>query len=338
LSDKIESFTTFANIETSHPNGSIELYKSLIQPLKPFLNRSHLVVIPHRELHYIPFAAFSDGSNYLLDDYMITYLPSASSLPFIDENARDTGGTPLIMGNPTTGDYDITSSLATQRDQLGPLPFAEEETEVIAKLLGVDPYFQINATETLVKQRARSTSILHFAAHGLFNPTVPLNSLVALAPDKTNDGWLTVSEVYGLDLSNADLIVLSACETQIGQLTAGDEFVGLTRAFFFAGAPTVIASLWSVEDKSTALLMEQFYAHRLEGMGKGEALRQAQLDTRKQYPNPYYWAGFVLSGDAGNDHKLTSTPTEVVTTEPSNIPCASASLLLIIFMLYIQRK
>ena len=96
-----------------------------------------------------------------------------------------------------------------------------------------------------------------------------------------------------------DLVVLSACQTQLGELSAGDELVGLTRAFFFAGTPTVIASLWNVNDKATALLMERFYTHLREGMDKAGALREAQLEVMETHPDPYYWAGFVLSGDGG---------------------------------------
>ncbi|MCP4305527.1 MAG: CHAT domain-containing protein, partial [bacterium] len=148
-------------------------------------------------------------------------------------------------------------------------------------------------------ERVGEANILHLAAHGQFNPIASLNSLIALAPDETNDGWLTVGESYGLNLENTDLVVLSACETNLGDLSEGDELVGLTRALIFSGTPSVIASLWAVEDEATSLLMERFYTHLKDRMGKAEALRQAQIETREEYPNPYYWSGFVLSGDPG---------------------------------------
>ncbi len=113
-----------------------------------------------------------------------------------------------------------------------------------------------------------------------------------------------MGEVYGLDLSNTNLVVLSACKTHLGNLrqggiTAGDELVGLTRAFIYAGTPSIMTSLWSVDDEATSLLMEQFYTNMQAGMGKAEALRQAQIELRKDYPSPYYGAAFVLSGDGG---------------------------------------
>jgi CHAT domain-containing protein len=204
----------------------------------------------------------------------------------------------LILGNPATGDHDA-AALATERDELGNLRFAEQEAEAIAALYETDALIREAATESVVRERAGASHILHLAAHGVYNPVAPLQSLIALAPSYEHDGWLTAAEVYGLDLANADLVVLSACQSHLGDLTAGDELVGLTRAFFFAGTPSVIASLWSVNDEATGLLMERFYTHLREGTGKAEALRQAQIEVREEYPNPYYWSAFVLSGDGG---------------------------------------
>jgi CHAT domain-containing protein len=203
------------------------------------------------------------------------------------------------LGNPVTADYDTVASLATTRDQLGSLPFAEKEARAIADLFGVKPLIGKAATESAVREQVSQANILHLAAHGEFNPVAPLNSLIALAPDDNNDGWLTVGETYGLNLKKTDLVVLSACETNLGDLSKGDELVGLTRALIFAGTPSVIASLWQVEDAATSLLMERFYTHLKDGMGKAESLRQAQLEVREEYPNPYYWSAFVLSGDGG---------------------------------------
>jgi CHAT domain-containing protein/Tfp pilus assembly protein PilF len=299
LVTQIRDFRDFPGLDTVYPDSAITLYGWLIVPLKEHLNTPHLVIIPHSVLHYLPFAALTDGQRYLIDDYVLTTLPSASALPFIQDNVGRELTKPLVLGNPVTGDFDATASFATQREGLGVLPFAEQEAKAIAALYGVEPFIGRDATEGVVRERAAEAGILHLAAHGFYNPVAPLSSLIALAPDEASDGWLTVGEVYGLDLSQADLVVLSACQTNLGELSAGDELVGLTRAFIFAGTPTVVSSLWSVEDESTALLMERFYTHLRAGVGKAEALRQAQLEVREKYPSPYYWAGFVLSGDGG---------------------------------------
>ncbi len=299
LEKEITTFRDFVTLDDPHPESAVTLYGHLIEPLKVHLNTRHLIIVPHSVLHYLPFAALTNGECYLVDDYLLTILPSASALPFIQDKIGRALTNPLILGNPTIGDYDATASFATKRDELGFLHFAEQEAKAIAALYGVEPLIRKAATEKAVRERAATSGILHLAAHGKFNPVAPLSSLIALAPDKPYDGWLTVGEVYGLDLTQTDLVVLSACETQLGDLSAGDELVGLTRAFIFAGTPSLMASLWAVEDETTGLLMEQFYTYLKEGMGKAEALRQAQLEVREEYPNPYYWAAFVLSGDAG---------------------------------------
>jgi len=330
LTQQIISFRDFANVTEAHLDSAVTLYQWLLEPLRPQLKTPHLVIIPHNILHYLPFAALTDGERYLIDDYAITTLPSASALPFIQENAAQTavGGqrSTVVLGKPAIGEYDTVASLAIDEGQyqglLRLLSFARQEAKTIAKLYGVEPLIGENATESAVWQQVSEANILHLAAHGVFNPVAPLNSLIALSPDDENDGWLTVGEVYGLDLNNTDLIVLSACETNLGDLSEGDELVGLTRAFIFAGTPSILTSLWNVDDEATSLLMERFYTHLKGGMGKAEALRQAQLETREEYPNPYYWSAFVLSGYPGGTtgEAVISDGTPPSTVEAATVP------------------
>jgi CHAT domain-containing protein/Tfp pilus assembly protein PilF len=292
----VETLHQFSNMDDPYPPGAIQLYQQLIVPLQEHLTTRHLAIVPHGVLHYMPFAALTDGTQLLIDNYVLTILPSASSLPFIQANSERQPAGPLILGNPATDLPDLPT-----------LAFAEREAEAIAALYKVEPLIGPLATEHALEQRGSQAGIVHLAAHASFNPIAPLASAIYLASDTAGidhlnsqyDGRLEVGEVYRLDLHEADLVVLSACDTQLGDLSEGDELVGLTRAFIFAGAPSVMATLWNVEDKATSLLMERFYTHLQGGVGKAEALRQAQLDVRVQYPNPYYWAGFVLSGDGG---------------------------------------
>jgi len=116
-----------------------------------------------------------------------------------------------------------------------------------------------------------------------------------LAPDDENDGYLHAGEVFEHDLS-ASLVVLSACNSALGELTSGNELMGLTRSFLYAGAPSIVASLWTVDDRSTSYLMQQFYRN-LATMSKADALREAKLATMKEYPDPFHWAAFCLQGD-----------------------------------------
>jgi len=288
----------------------------------------------HGALHYLPFAALLDSETgeYLVEQHSLVTLPSASVLPFIQENSRDSSGVPLVLGNPVVDYADLT-----------PLPFAEREAETIATFYNEPALTGSAATETAVRQNAPLTSILHLAVHGEYNVYNPLYSTLYLAPDaesseelnEKGNGRLEVHEIYGLDLNQTDLVVLSACQTQLGKLSAGDELVGLTRAFFFAGTPSVIATLWNVDDEATSFLMARFYSHLQAGLSKAGALRQAQNDTREQYPDPFFWAGFVLSGDGGTG-LAESVPTEqplspaVVENQSNLMPYIFAAGLLLI--------
>jgi CHAT domain-containing protein len=295
LLTQVRALRSFANVSEAHPAAAVTLHGMLIAPLNKYLTTPHLAIVPHDVLHYLPFAALSDGERFLADDFTLTLLPSASSLLHIQQNRGNALINPLVLGNPATGNDDLPTLAA-----------AEREAKTIAALYHGTPLLNTAATEERVRNEAAGAGILHVAAHGTFNQAAPLESALFLAPAGADDGRLTVREIYGLDLQQADLVVLSACETQIddtgivhGQLSvdAGDELIGMTRAFFYAGTPSVVSTLWRVEDTSSALLMEHFYTHLRNGMGKAEALRQAQIDVREQYPNPYYWAGYVLSGD-----------------------------------------
>jgi CHAT domain-containing protein/tetratricopeptide (TPR) repeat protein len=264
------------------------LHQILIDPLSPHLDVSRLVIIPNGPLHYLPFAGLTDGERYLIEDYTLSFLPSASTLPFVQQRMMQAGvrsDRPLVIGNPTTSNPNMSS-----------LPFAAQEAERIAELFDVQPYTGVTATEGLVWKQAPLATVLHMAAHGRYDSINPLYSSIELAPSEQYDGRLEVHEIYSLDLTNLDLIVLSACQTQLGELSAGDELMGLTRAFFFAGTQNVVATLWNVNDQATASLMEHFYTYMAQGSDKADALRQAQLDAAKEYPDPYFWAGFVLSG------------------------------------------
>jgi CHAT domain-containing protein len=137
--------------------------------------------------------------------------------------------------------------------------------------------------------------LIHLACHGEYKSDAPLLSNLRLAPSEKEDGRLEVHEIFDLDLK-PNLVVLSACQTGMGKRSSGDEITGLTRAFIYAGAPSIITTLWSVNDKSTADLMVRFYDH-FKIKSKVEALQLAQLETMKKYPQPFYWAPFCLTGD-----------------------------------------
>lgn len=265
---------------------SRELYDVLIQPVQKDIRTEKLIFVPHGILHYLPFQALQNAEKeYLLDKYTISYLPSASTLKYLEQKKRQKGNRLLALGNPTTN-----------RSGFPPLPLAEQEVMAIRDLM---PESRIligdEATERKFNELAPQYDILHIACHGELDGAYPLFSGLILAPDEDYDGDLDVHEIFTLDL-HAYLVVLSACQTGLGHLTNGDELVGLSRAFIYAGTPSILSSLWMVDDESTSYLMAQFYRH-LEKTGKGEALRLAQMETRKKYTHPHSWAAFVLIGD-----------------------------------------
>ena len=294
-----------ANLSNPHPRSLSDLYAWLVAPLKPYLSTPKVGIIPHQALHYVPFAALSDGERYFGEQFILFQLPSASALPFIQAKTGREPTAPLVLGDPQTDNPDLPR-----------LDHAAQEAEAVAGLFGAGSHVGTEASEGALSAQVGAAGAVHLAAHGSFNPAAPLFSRLWLAPGADDDGHLNVHEVYGLDLQQADLVVLSACQTQLGKLSAGDEVVGLNRAFLY-GAPTVVASLWSVDDEATGTLMVRFYTHLLAGMGKAEALQTAQNEVRTdpahpEWAHPYYWAAFVLSGDAGT--ASSTVPTATVST------------------------
>ena len=260
------------------------LYQILIRPLAPHIKTDRVTIVPHGPLHYLPFNALADDRGTLLERYTISILPSASVVQFLTPGQPASGAT-LVLGNPDLGDPRFD------------LPFAGQEARAVSSLL---PEARLllrgKATETAVKDSGATFGILHFASHGTFNSSAPLSSGLLLAPDNVNDGRLTVGELYDLDL-NADLVTLSACETALGKVAQGDDVVGFTRGFFYAGARTIISSLWQVDDRATGELMKRFY-QRLKPGKTNAALRQAQLTLKKdpRTAHPFYWAAFQMTG------------------------------------------
>ena len=191
----------------------------------------------------------------------------------------------LAFGNPDLGDPQLD------------LKYAQAEAQNVAKVMpNSKALVRREASESAFKRYGEGFKYLHIASHGTFNADSPLSSALLLAKDAENDGTLTVGELYSMRL-NADLVTLSACETGLGKIANGDDVVGLTRGFLYAGSRSIVASLWKVDDEATAYLMTRFY-QSLKGTSKREALRLAQIETRKKYPHPYYWAAFQLTGEA----------------------------------------
>jgi CHAT domain-containing protein/Tfp pilus assembly protein PilF len=269
------------------------LRRTLMDPLEEagwLEGATRLYVVPHGVLHYLPVAVLPRESagriQFLVESYSVSYLPAAAS---------------LVNGNGTGNPERSLLALAPERARL---KFAQYEAEEIGQyfppprsiLLG------LRATEGTFKRRAHRYRVIHLATHGIFNQLNPLLSGVELEPGGNEDGLLQVHEILGLKLQ-AQLVALSACETALGsgyftEIPRGDDFVGLTRAFLFAGSQSVLASLWEVNDRSTLDLMTGFYRN-FAGTDPAEALALAQRAFARlggRFSHPYYWAPFVLVG------------------------------------------
>ncbi len=289
----------------------------------------NLIFIPDRTLYYLPFEALVMGDGpeagrtegrFLFEDYRVSYAPSASTLVSIQgrkrgvpaENDLLSIGDPVIGrpgridGEKKRGDDILQEYYLEKRFVLRRLEFASREMESISR--AVAPGFRRivcgdEATEGRVKGLPLSRyKVLHFATHSLLDDIVASRSALVLTADPRSDedGFLQAREIYSLKL-NAELVVLSACQTAGGKMEKGEGIQGLSRAFLCSGSRSVLASLWNINDRSTSWFMKSFYGYLAAGASKHEALRRTKI---RMYHSglwrPYHWAAFVLIGEGGS--------------------------------------
>lgn len=310
LTQRNGSFGGNSNASQTDANPLFKLQQLLIQPVADLLpqdTNAHVVLIPHRSLFLVPFAALPDATGkFLIEKHTISFAPSIQVLDLTyqlrKQRATNNFAGALIVGNPTMP--KVVTEVGEPPEQLSPLPGSEEEAKAIAQLFNAKALIGANANKSKVVQQMTNSSVVHLATHGLLSDFSGLGipGAIALAPDPTSqsqtsiqeNGILTASEILNLKLNN-ELVVLSACNTGRGRIT-GDGVVGLSRAFVNAKVPSIVVSLWSVPDNPTASLMTEFYRNMQRQPDKAIALRQAMLTTMKQYPHPFDWAAFLLIG------------------------------------------
>jgi len=293
--------------ETEQQTQLKQLHKILIAPiadLLPIDPNANVIFMPQGKLFLVPFPALQDeNGKYLVEKHTILTAPAIQVLELTQQQLSKVQQTNVkglvIVGNPTMP--KVTVKIGEVPKQLNSLPAAGQEAIAIAKLLKTKALIGKKATEKAILPRLSQARIIHLATHGLLDDFIGLGvpGAIALAPSgngQPNDGLLTANEILDLKL-NAELVVLSACDTGQGRITA-DGVIGLSRSLITAGVPSVIVSLWSVPDAPTAELMTEFYRNWLERkLDKAQALRQAMLTTMKQHPNPKNWAAFTLIGE-----------------------------------------
>lgn len=291
-----------------------ELYDLLIRPVRSLLPASgRLTIVPHGPLLRLSFAALqNEKGRYLIEDFTLHYSPSATLLEFTARRAaRNSSRFPfLIVADPLIPP-------ASRRDRnFSPLPGAREEGRAIARLLPEAQSVQLDgprATKSAVLGAMPGKAVVHLATHSLVRDDAPFDSFIALARgDENSDGRLYAREVYSLGLQ-AQLVVLSSCRSGAGEVT-GDGIASLARAFFYAGSPSLIVTLWDIADQPAGRLLPEFYRAWLDGRDKSQALRAAQLRLLRDLragrvkvktpagefsvpENPAFWASFILLGE-----------------------------------------
>jgi CHAT domain-containing protein len=328
-----DSLKAYLKVLSSPPRGRFpgfraarRLYREFVSPLEDQLGPSirNLIIVPEGILCYLPFETLvRDGGDessgkYLIETYRVSYAPSVSSLALLGRPQHEDAASRriLALGDPVYARH--SSSAGPGKKDYGEalrelyldsgfdfseLKYSKKEVRDIARIFppkSVDIYTGADATEDVVKKSPLTNyRIIHFACHGFLDERTPLRSALVLSLDEDleEDGFLQAREIYDLRL-NADLVVLSACQTGQGRLENGEGVLGLPRVFFCAGAKSIISSLWKISDRSTASLMRNFYRSLAGGADKAQSLRAAKLMMLKsRFSHPFYWAGFVLNGD-----------------------------------------
>lgn len=326
---------SIAQRDITFTSEAASLHQLLLAPVAAELrDHARLVIVPDGALWELPFQALiTPQGNYIVEHHAISYTPSLSVLAAMvtghngstSNNTRDL----LAFGNPSAAPTEISESQTTNgtntparveqtrmmNTSLASLPDAERQVKALGTLFGANRsriYTRAEAAESKFKSEAGAYRILHIASHGILDDRNPMYSHVLLAGDGARtptgeDGQLEAWELMNMNL-RASMVVLSACETARGQVSAGEGVIGLSWALFVAGSPTTVASGWKVESASTTNLMLAFYRNLRGGasakqasrsMTKAEALRQASLTLLRseEYSHPFYWAGFVIVGD-----------------------------------------
>ena len=269
------------------------LYDLLLGPVASLLqSHKHLIIVPYGALHYVPFHCLFDGVQFIIERLDLSYLPALS----LFDICRQRGQRAENRGIP------LSNSLVLGLSDGGKLAFSRQEAISVAQQLGTVPVLEQDATTKRLWEAGAHSPVVHIAAHGLFRLDSPNFSYIRLA-----DRSLNAIEVFNLDLAACSLVTLSACETGRGVVRGVDEVIGLGRGFLYAGAASLLPTLWKVDDASSAELMEMFYYALLNHYSKASALASAQrafiararTSVRPYRVHPYFWGAFHLIGDYG---------------------------------------
>jgi CHAT domain-containing protein len=292
------------------------LYKTLIDPIRPYLISDRLIISPDNILSYIPFETLivndSHHSNlqynslhYLQEDFDISYTYSATFMEESNDH-KNTFSNNLVSFAPNyTDPIDVDSVLLSRQEEQGllhDLPYARQEAEFVSALTDGVLYENSDAKESVFKNVSGEYDIIHLAMHTLLNDKDPMRSTLIFSPesDTLNDGYLKTFEVYGIPLK-AKMVVLSSCNTGSGFLSTGEGILSLARGFIYSGSHSVVMSMWEIEDRSGTEIVKMFYKNLKKGYSKSGALRKSRIDYLKKSDmlrsHPYYWSSLIVYGN-----------------------------------------
>ena len=327
IEEAVDNFLSQVKSKKPSAKTGQELYSLLLSPIPGVESQKRLIIVPDGKLHLLPFDSLTDQrGRYVLTSHTVSFAPSASVLYLVTSSPvtrqpplsflgvgdvqykHEQSGSPKNEGvaqTPSTGAVSNPFELSGAR--LRDVPNTRDEVIAAGQVFGAGAKLLLgpDATEGAFKsQPLADFKIIHIAAHGIASPKFPDRAALVLGndPKAGEDGLLQVREIRDLDL-NADLVTLSACDTGTGQLQGEEGIANLVRAFLFAGAKSALASLWTASDISTRTLMGHFYRYIVEGEDEATALRKAKADLIEEFGDqalPFYWAGFILVGNASN--------------------------------------
>jgi CHAT domain-containing protein/Tfp pilus assembly protein PilF len=337
----IEQPVGVSNPYVNHVLKGFDIYNMLLKPcIQEIKQGNHLIIVADGILHYLPFESLvtnKDDANtphYLIEDFTFSYSPSSTSMVYFNKNRSDQPSQKQLLayGNPVFGEPSGESStrgrsrnvqklrIRQDRDEgeklknlyenegfhFSALPYTGAEVETIAGLFPKGKsviHTKSDACEESFKNETlENYKYIHFATHGFIEEKLPFRSGIVLSMNEasTEDGILQINEILNLKL-NADMVVLSACQTARGKLYRGEGIVGIARAFFYAGSSSVTVCLWNINDRTTAGFMKDFYSGLVNGKDKKDALQQAKLNMIRSeiraYRHPYYWAPYIVIGN-----------------------------------------
>lgn len=324
------------------------LYQQLMQPNEDLLQGKNLLIVPDDKMAYVPFGVLlkeeADSTymnyrdlSYLIKSNTVTYHNSAT-LGFKNKSEHFGFSTTRSVLAFAPSYEDVNDSILyaerAYRDKLYPLPGVKEEVNNISKVISGDIFVDEQATERNFKANASGYDVLHLAMHTIIDDENPMYSKLVFTQnsDTTQDGLLNTHEIYNMSFK-ARMVVLSACNTGDGKLLKGEGVMSLARGFFYAGCPSIIMTLWTVEDQTGSNLMTNFYGFLSQGMKKDDALRQAKLEYLKTADSlkahPYFWSGYVSLGDVEPlyDQQIIS-----------KILYLTGGSLMILFLFYFRKK